>query len=123
MAKTALDLTVEELRSYHPDRNFGDSQSAERRELALELARTIAHLLRERFGIERVVAFGSLAHCEWFTRWSDIDLAAWGIPVDRFYKAVAVVTGISREFRVNLVAPESCSPSLQQSIEREGIDL
>ena len=89
----------------------------------MELARTAARLLRERFGVDRVVAFGSLAHREWFTHWSDIDMAAWGIPADQFYKAVAAVTGISREFQVNLVDPEGCSPSLQQSIEREGIDL
>lgn len=40
-------------------------------------------LLREQFGTMRVVVFGSLTRCEFYTRWSDIDLAAWGIPPER----------------------------------------
>ena len=123
MARTALDLTAEELRSYRPGRKPNKWQVAERWEQAWELARTAAHLLCERFGATRVVAFGSLAHRDWFSPWSDIDLAAWGIPADQFYKAVAVVTGISQDFHVDLVDPESCRLSVQQSIEREGIDL
>jgi predicted nucleotidyltransferase len=70
-----------------------------------------------------VVAFGSLAHRDGFTLWSDIDLAAWGIPPDAFYRAVAAVTGISSEFKIDLVAPEDCPPSLRRVIEREGVSL
>jgi len=123
MAKTALDLTVEELRSYRPDRKPAEQQMGKLWEEAWEVARAAAHLLRERFGIERVAVFGSLAHREYFNRWSDIDIVAWDIPPDQFYRAVAAVTGISPEFQVNLVEPEGCRPSVWQSIEREGIDL
>ena len=80
-------------------------------------------LLRRRFGATRVVVFGSLAHREWFTLWSDIDLAAWGIPPDSFYRAVAVVTGLSTEFEVELVAPEDCQPTLRRAIEQEGVEI
>ena len=123
MARTALDLTSEELRSYRPDREFDDRQMAERRKQAWEFARMAARLLRERFGATRVVTFGSLAHGNWFSPWSDIDLAAWGIPADQFYRAVAAVTGISPDFRMDLVDPEDCRQSVRQSIEIEGIDL
>lgn len=92
MAKTALDLTADELHLYRPARSPGKWQGAERRARALELARRAARLLRERFGVEQVVAFGSLVHIEWFSRWSDIDLAAWNIPADQFFRAVAAVT-------------------------------
>jgi len=68
-----------------------------------------------------VVAFGSLAHRAWFSSWSDIDLAAWGIPPDQFYRAVAAVTGINSEFEVDLVDLEGCRPAVRQFIEREGI--
>lgn len=87
------------------------------------MAQVAADMLRREFGATRVVAFGSLAHRAWFTRWSDIDLAAWGIPPDQFYRAVAVVTGLSAEFEVNLVSPEDVHPSVRQAIEREGVDL
>ena len=80
-------------------------------------------MLRERFGATRVVAFGSLTRCEWFTPWSDIDLAVWDIPPDAFYRAVAAVTGLDPEFKADLVAPEDCQPSLRRVIDREGVAL
>ena len=123
MEKTALDLTADELRSYRPDRKPAEHQMGTLWAEAWEVARTAARLLRERFGVKRVIAFGSLVHRERFGRWSDIDLAAWDIPADQFYRAVAVVTGISPDFEVNLVDPAGCRSSVRQSIEREGIDL
>jgi predicted nucleotidyltransferase len=123
MAKTALELTYEELRVYQPDREPDKGQSTERWEHAWEVARAAARLMRERFGATRVVAFGSLTHRAWFSSGSDIDLAAWGIPADQFYRAVAAVTGISPDFEVDLVDPECCRPSVRRFIETEGIDL
>ncbi len=123
MAKTALALTAEEWRTYRPGVEKDEEQVAERWKRAWEVACAAATLLREKFGATRVVAFGSLVHRAWFTPWSDIDLAAWGIPPDAFYRAVALVTGLSPEFEINLVAPEDCRPVLHQVIEREGIDL
>ena len=123
MAKTALDLTPEELCLYRPDDRFHNQQMEGRWEAAWETARMAARLLRQKFGADQVAVFGSLAHRDWFSRWSDIDLAAWGIPPEQFYRAVAAVTGISSEFLVNLVALEACETSVRRSIEREGIDL
>jgi predicted nucleotidyltransferase len=93
------------------------------RRRAWSVARTAAEVLRRRFGATRVVAFDSLARRDWFTPWSDIDLAAWGIPPDAFHRAVAAVTGISSEFQVDLVAPEDCRPALRQVVEQEGVSL
>lgn len=123
MARTVLELTAEQLRAYRPGRREDERQDAERWERAWEVARTAASLLCERLGASRVVVFGSLAQRAWFTPWSDIDLAAWGISPDAFYRAVAIVTGISPEFEVDLVAPEDCLPALRQVIEREGVEL
>jgi len=64
-----------------------------------------------------------LVHQGWFGPWSDIDLAAWGIPGNQFYRAVAAVSGISSDFKVDLVDPEDCRPAVRQMIEPEGIDL
>jgi len=123
MARTALDLTTEELQVYRPDREPDGWLETERWERAWEVARVVARLLREAFGARRVVAFGSLAHRAWFNPWSDIDLAAWGIPPEQFYRAVAAVTGVSPDFEVDLADPEGCRPAVRRFIEREGIDL
>jgi len=96
MTRTALALTPEQWRTCRPRGRTDEEQAVERWELAWDVARTAATLLREEFGAGRVVVFGSLTHRAWFTPWSDIDLAAWGIAPDAFYRAVALVTGLRR---------------------------
>lgn len=126
MAKTALTLNREIWRTYRPGawKDAADtSYTTSRWERAWQVAREAARQLREEFAPTRVVVFGSLAHRAWFTPWSDIDLAAWDIPPEAFYRAVALVTGLSSEFEVDLVAPEACSPALRRVIEQEGIEL
>lgn len=122
MAGTALDMTAEELRPYRPDRGPEEWVETERWKRAWEVAHGAARLLREAFGAGRVVAFGSLAHRAWFSPSSDIDLAAWGIPADQFYRAVAVA-GISPDLQVDLVEPNGCRRALRESIEHERLDL
>ena len=129
MARTALDLTMQEWQAYHPgglrdgsEGLQGDKEADERRRQAWRVARRAGQMLREQFGASKVVVFGSLAH-GWFTPWSDIDLAAWGILPDRFYVAVAAVTGFSAAFRVDLLDPETCRPVLREALEREGVEL
>lgn len=127
--RTALELSAEDWERYDPAKAIRQRRSAARLELArsrrqaLRTARRAAELLRESFGATRVVLFGSLAKRGGFTPWSDIDLAAWGIPTERFYAAVAAVTGLSAEFKVDLVDPDFCRPALRIAIDREGLDL
>lgn len=121
MGKTALELSKKEWQAYRPGSRVAWESSPERLDRARAVVRTAADLLRTRFGATRVVVFGSLAHEDSFTRWSDIDLAAWGIPPDAFFRAVAAVTGLSAEFKVDLVDPEDCRPALRRAIDREGV--
>lgn len=129
MPKTALDLTPLEWQAYHPAESIERRQSQEtlqlneRRQRALELAYQAAQLLKTEFSAKRVVIFGSLAHEVWFNNWSDIDLAAWDIPPNRFYQAVAAVTGLSANFKIDLVDPETCRASVRAAIEQYGIEL
>jgi predicted nucleotidyltransferase len=90
---------------------------------AWEVARHAAAVLKSQFGARRVVVFGSLADRSRFTRWSDIDLAAWDIPGPLYWSAVDAVTGLSSTFRVDLVDPRDCSPALRQAMESEGVEL
>jgi hypothetical protein len=42
---------------------------------------------------------------------------------DRFYAAVAAVTGLSPEFKIDLVDAETYKPSLREAIHRDGIPV
>ncbi len=130
MAKTALELTEEEWRAFRPGEALERSQKLEnaqdedsRRQEAWRVAREASRMLREQYGARRVVVFGSLARGRFFSRWSDIDLAAWGIPPGRFYSAVAAVTGFSRDYKLDLLDPECCRPAVRKAAEREGVEL
>ena len=129
MHRTALDMPVEEWQTYHPIPAILQRQSAtqtqleRRRKRAMRLARQAAALLCKEFDARSVVLFGSLASRSGFTLWSDIDLAVFGVPADRFYAAVAAITGLSAEFKVDLVDADACKASLREAIDRDGIAL
>ncbi|MCX7707276.1 MAG: nucleotidyltransferase domain-containing protein [Anaerolineae bacterium] len=129
MTRTALDLSTQEWQAYRPGSLAGSQPIPQtptadrRRRQAWRVARRAAQLLRERYGASKVVLFGSLTHDAWFTSRSDIDLAAWGIPPECFYSAVATVTGLSATFKIDLVDGDACRSSLRTTIEREGIEL
>jgi uncharacterized protein len=129
LQRTALDLPIEEWKTYRPipailqRQSVTQSQLERRRKRAMRLARQAAALLRKEFGVKHVVLFGSLAIHSGFTLWSDIDLAVFGVPAERFYAAVAAITGLSAEFKVDLVDAEACKASLREAIDQDGIAL
>lgn len=86
-------------------------------------ARLAANTLREQFGVERVVLFGSLTRPGAFTRWSDVDIAAWGIPADATFRAIGAVMDLRTEVPINLVDVNCCKPSILAAIKQDGIDL
>ncbi len=94
-----------------------------RYETALEVAKQAAIILKDEYGARRVAVFGSLTDRYSFTRWSDIDLAVWGIPDEKFYAAVGAVTSLTTEFKIDLVDILGCRVSLRNAIEAEGIEL
>jgi len=125
---TALEMTPEEWSKFKPTKKIAvrASQSAflaERRAKALELAKKASSILRQRYGAKRVVVFGSLARTKAFTAWSDIDLAAWGIAPDEFFSAVAAVTGLSPDFKIDLVEPDTCREAIRSFIQEHGMEI
>lgn len=124
---TALELTPEEMAVYRATARRRwereRQERARRRERAWEVARRASTLLKERFGATRVVVFGSLAHGRWFSKTSDIDLAAWGLKDEDYFTAVARLQDLSPEFEIDLVAMERCKPSLRETILKEGTPL
>lgn len=124
---TALELTADEISAY---RRAAKRQSErELHELALRekrawaLARQAAKLLREQFGAEKVVVFGSLVHAGCFTPWSDVDIAAWGLRPQDTIRAIGRIMDMDGEIELNLVDVGTCSTSLLATIEKEGLEL
>ncbi|MBL7163818.1 MAG: nucleotidyltransferase domain-containing protein [Anaerolineales bacterium] len=94
-----------------------------RKEKAWAAARRAATLLKEQFCATRVVVFGSLVHDGCFTRWSDVDIAAWGIAPEETFRAIGAVMDMESPLDVNLVDVSTCRPSILEMIKEEGVDL
>jgi predicted nucleotidyltransferase len=124
---TALHLSSEALAVYRATaQRRGEEEQQElagRRERAWQVARRAATVLKEQFDATRTVVFGSLVHRHWFSRASDIDLAAWGLASDDYFAAVAKLQDLSPEFQVDLIAMEHCRPALREVIVQEGEPL
>lgn len=123
----SLEMTIEEMAEYRANalRRWEHEQQelAQREKKAWEIAGRVATLLKEQFGASKVVVFGSLVHKGCFTRWSDVDIAAWGISPEETFRAIGAVLGIDAHVEVNLVDMGACRPSLLAVIEREGVEL
>jgi len=94
-----------------------------RRERAWEVARQAAALLKTNFGAQRVAVFGSLLRSECFNRWSDVDIAAWGLALEDTFRAIGAVMDLGEDIEVNLVDMNTCRESLRLSIEQEGQEI
>ena len=122
-----FSLTPDTLAAYretiHKRQEAEQKKLALRRDRAWEIARQAASLLQETFGATRIMVFGSLAHGYWFSRTSDIDMAAWGVKDEDYLVAVARLQDLSPEFGIDLIRMESCRPGLHEAILQEGIQL
>jgi uncharacterized protein len=125
MNKTALELTPEQWKTYHPHINYStdNNQEEERVKLAWEIARNIAQILKEKFAITKVIVFGSLVHRHWFNQRSDIDIAVENLPPEKFFTALNYISDITDEFEIDLVPLETCFPKLKKVIEMEGVEI
>ena len=127
MAKTAADVTVDELdafrRRWRERARHTDPGRQARLAHAQGVARRAAAVLREQFGATRVVLFGSCLREEWLTAWSDVDVAAWGIRPDETFHAMGAVRSLDPIMEVNLIDVAVCSPALLTAIETEGQEI
>ncbi|MEO8356185.1 MAG: nucleotidyltransferase domain-containing protein [Chloroflexota bacterium] len=90
---------------------------------AWKLAKQAAGILRKQYHAERVAVFGSLLHETRFTQWSDVDIAAWGIPAEETFRAIGAVMDLDSSLEINLVDINTCTPSLLKAIEQEAVDV
>jgi len=80
-------------------------------------------VLKARFGVRRVVLFGSLAHAAWFVPDSDVDLAVEGLAGDDYWRAWRQIEEIIGDRPVDLIEIEMAGESLRRAIQRYGVEL
>ena len=124
--RTTKDLSPEELVQYRQRlnqhlRNRKVDEALLQR--AWQTAHRVAAMLYKDFGATQVAVFGSLAGQKWFSKRSDIDIAVWGIPSDKYFRAVWEAEAISRLFKLDLVDFESCKGLFQERIESQSVRI
>ena len=127
MAKTAIQITDEEMAVYRATARQREAQERQALLLRAQRARTLAQqaaqLLKEQFGVRQVILFGSLARGDFFHQRSDIDLAVDGLKSHDFWRAWSAVDKLGREFEIDLVDFTMASSKLRLRIEQEGVEL
>ena len=127
MVLRAQDLSTSKLDEYRKTamrrQKVRISKAKNRREKGWKLARKAAKVLRTQFQVKRVAVFGSLLHEARFTRWSDIDIAVWGLSPDQTFRAIGAVMDLDSSMELNLVDVNTCSSGLLKSIEQEAVDI
>lgn len=124
--QTTKDLSPEELAQYcqrldqHLQNRKVDEALLQR---AWQTAHRIAAKLYKDFGAAQVAVFGSLAEPEAFSKWSDIDIAVWGIPNDKYFRASSIASDISGLFKVDLVDFENCKGLFRERIQSQLIPI
>ena len=124
--RTAKDLSPEKLAECRRrlDQQFQNRKIDEPLlQRAWQTAHRVAAMLYEDFGATQVAVFGSLAEQDWFSKGSDIDIVAWGIPSDRYFRAVAETIGFSQEFRIDLVCFEDCKGRFRERIQSQAVPI
>ena len=94
-----------------------------RYELAWNDTKKIASILKEKYGAEKVIVFGSLLKKNKFHKRSDIDLAVKGIEDHIFYEAYGKIIGEYTDFEVDLIDMKDCKKSLLKVIKEEGKEI
>ena len=124
--RTAKDLSPEELAEYHRklDQHLQNRKVDEALlQRAWQTAYRVAAMLYEDFGVTQVAVFGSLTKRKSFSKWSDINIAVWGIPNDKYFRAVWEAEDISRLFEIDLVDFESCTTLYRERIESQVVRI
>lgn len=99
-----------------------DKQDEQRHyQLALQKAKDVAAMLKERYGVKQVYLYGSLA---WggFDRHSDIDLYLVGFQ-GNYWRAYSEAEDIAAPIEVSLACEEDCIDSLKNKVLENGVLL
>jgi len=126
---TALELTPKGWRYYVEAASrrpalpeLTSEQEKERRQVLTRL-QEVAIMLKSRFGVRRVILFGSFAHTSSFTPGSDVDLAVEGLDTKKYWQAWKLAEEMIGDRTVDFVEIETAKESLKRVIQRYGLEL
>ena len=94
----------------------------QRQKEGLDVAKKCANFLKKKYGVSKVVLFGSLLNYEKMTPHSDIDLAVWGLPEKDYFKVVGFLLEIADSFSIDLVEIQNVRPYILPAID-QGVEL
>jgi uncharacterized protein len=97
-------------------------QRSQRHHQGWNVAREAAQILKQTFGVQRVVLFGSWLDESRIHAHSDLDLAVWGLEDALYFRAIARLEEINPEFSIDLVISEQAYAYVQGAIE-QGVEL
>lgn len=87
----------------------------------IKIARQCADLLKTKFGVKKVILFGSLLDYREMNYHSDIDLAVLGLPEKKLWLAGALLEK-NHDFNIDLVEIEKAKPHILKAIKK-GMEL
>ncbi len=85
-------------------------------EQAWQVVYEIATLLYGEFGATQVAVFGSLTEPMWFSKWSDIDIAVWGLSENAYLDALGKTLGFDPKFKIDLIKFENTDMLFRERI-------
>ncbi|MEW6419567.1 MAG: nucleotidyltransferase domain-containing protein [Nitrospirota bacterium] len=90
---------------------------------AMEKARRVAILLKEKYGAKRVILFGSLCSKKYLHKRSDIDLLVEGIKTSDILRAGFDAWIVAEPFDVDIIPMEVAEEIIIKIAVREGTEL
>ena len=112
-----LQKSPEHIDEPMPKRKSDDDLS----QRAWHTAHRIAEMLYEKFGATKVAVFGSLVEKDAFSKWSDIDIAVWGLPTKDYFKALSAASDISSLFKVDIIDFEKSKGLFKERLQKQHI--
>ncbi len=117
---------MEQVRIAQADRPQRLERMKVRQKEGWEAARKVAQMLKDDFGVGRVVLFGSLLNHEHMDDHSDIDLAVWGLANEQETQAWIAANDVLSPYDfppIDLVPIEKAYSHIKKAIETEGVEL
>ncbi len=114
-------MKTTEYRSVWEERKVEEKR---KRDLAIEKARRVAKILKEKYEVKEVILFGSLIwRPDFLWRGTDIDLIVEGLDDEKYFEALGEISGISYPFQVDLVPFEKAWSPIKRRALEEGWKL
>ena len=90
---------------------------------AMKKARKAAELLKAKYGVRKVILFGSLCRKAYLHKASDIDLMVEGLKERDFLHAGFDAWMLTKPFEVDIIPAEKADEEIIEAAKREGIAL